>query len=185
MASLRAIENAMSLDVPSFVEDLREIIVLGEWISSHSLSYFFLSLPDVIGAAGGIFEFATEYPEVSKDAFFLREGGLKISGLLGKRAIHPVSMGIGHFLKPPTAVELEEVRSIARGVKKRAAQLISTVGQSYRNPSAIVFPKDIQLNYLAFEPNGKSGTFKAFSREGQLREAFDVEPRKSGHLPVA
>jgi coenzyme F420-reducing hydrogenase alpha subunit len=175
VASLRAIENAMSLDVPSSVEYLREIIVLGEWISSHSLSYFFLSLPDVIGAAGGIFEFAAEHPEVSKDAFFLREGGLKISELLGKRAIHPVSMGIGHFLQPPTALDLDEVRSIARGVQARAAQLITTVGQSYCNPSAIAFPKDIQLNYLAFEPNGKKGTFKAFSREGQLREAFDVE----------
>jgi len=175
VASLRAIENAMDLDVPLSVERLRDIIVLGEWISSHSLSYFFLSLPDVVGAGGGIFEIAAKYPEVSKDAFFLREGGLKICEMLGKRAIHPVSMGIGHFLQQPTVKDLDEVRRVATGIKDRVKQLIAAIGQAYQNPAEITFPEDIQLNYLAFEPGGKNGLFRAFSRNGQPMEEFDVE----------
>jgi coenzyme F420-reducing hydrogenase alpha subunit len=175
VASFRAIENAMSLEVAPTVEHLRDIIVLGEWISSHSLSYFFLSLPDVIGAGGGIFEIAAKYPEVSKDAFFLREGGLKICELLGKRAIHPVSMGIGHFPQPPTVKDLEEVRRVATDVKDRVKKLITVIGHSYHNPAAINFPEDIQLNYLAFDPSGKNGIFRAFSRDGQPMEEFDVE----------
>lgn len=175
VASLRAIENAMDLDVPLSVEHLRDIIVLGEWISSHSLSYFFLSLPDVVGTGGGIFEIAAKYPEVSKDAFFLREGGLQICEMLGKRAIHPVSMGIGHFLQQPTVKDLDEVRRVATGIKDRVKQLIATIGQTYQNPAEITFPEDIQLNYLAFEPDGKNGIFKAFSRNGQPTEEFDVE----------
>ena len=175
VASLRAIENAMDLEVPLSVDYLRDIIVLGEWISSHSLSYFFLSLPDVVGTGGGIFEIAAKYPEISKDAFSLREGGLKICEILGKRAIHPVSMGIGHFLLPPAAEDIGNVRNIAIRIKSRVANLIASVSASYQNPSVITFPKDIQLNYLAFEANGQNGNFKAFNRHGKPMEAFDVE----------
>ena len=175
VASLRAIESAMSLNVSSSVEHLRDIIVLGEWISSHSLSYFFLSLPDTVGTGGGIFEIADKYPEVSKDAFFLREGGLRISELLGKRAIHPVSMGIGHFSQAPTMQDLDEVRRIANHVKERVSRLITAIGQSYGKRTAIAFPEDIQLNYLAFDPYSENNKFKAFSRDGQLMEEFEVE----------
>ena len=174
VASLRAIESAMNLDVPPSVEHLRDIMVLGEWISSHSLSYFFLSLPDAVGAQGGIFEIAAKHPEISKDAFSIREAGLNINTLLGKRAIHPVSMGIGHFLTSPTKKNLADVRQMAATIKERAEKLITAVGRSYHNPAVITFPKDIQLNYLAFEPNGKTGAFRAFNREGTLMESFDV-----------
>ena len=174
IASLRAVENAMDLDVPPSIDYLRDIILLGEWISSHSLSYFFLSLPDVVGTGGGIFEIAATYPEISKDAFFLREGGLKICEILGKRAIHPVSMGIGHFTRPPDQKDIDAVRHIALRVKDRSEKLINTVGAYYRNPAAITFPKDIQLNYLAFDANGRKGNFQAFDRSGQPMEAFEA-----------
>jgi coenzyme F420-reducing hydrogenase alpha subunit len=179
VASLRAIEDAMSLNVAPSVEHLRDIIVFGEWISSHSLSYFFLSLPDVVGADGGIFEIATKYPEVSKDAFFLREGGLRICELLGKRAIHPVSMGIGHFSQAPTMKELDEVRRVAIHIKERAKQLIVDIGQTYCNPALIKFPEDIQLNYLAFNPNSKKRRFNAFNRGGELMDEFEVRSFES------
>ena len=52
VAGLRAIEDALGIQVPASVHRLREIAVWGEWIASHSLSYFFLTLPDVLGAGG-------------------------------------------------------------------------------------------------------------------------------------
>jgi sulfhydrogenase subunit alpha len=41
VASLKAIEDALGVEVPNSVSCLREITVLGERISSHALSYFF------------------------------------------------------------------------------------------------------------------------------------------------
>jgi coenzyme F420-reducing hydrogenase alpha subunit len=175
VASFRAIESALNLNVPSSVENLRDILVLGEWISSHSLSYFFLSRPDVVEAGGGVFEMAANSPEISNDAFFLREGGLKICELLGKRAIHPVSMGVGHFSQPPTTEDLDEVRRLANSIKERVKGLITVIGRSCGNPAAITFPEDIQPNYVAFDPHSENGKFKAFRRDGQLMDEFDAE----------
>ena len=44
IASTRAIEDALSVRPPRSVEALRDIILLGEWINSHALSYFFLTM---------------------------------------------------------------------------------------------------------------------------------------------
>jgi len=175
VASFRAIENAMGLAVPPSVEYLRDIMVLGEWISSHALSYFFLCLPDAMGATGGIFELISKYPEIAGDAFALREGGLNISGLLGKRPVHPVAMGIGHFLSPPTEEDMENLRRAAEDVKERTAKLIPLVGSSAVDKATIAFPKDIQLNFAAFEAGQGKGQFKVFSREGQVTDEFDLE----------
>jgi coenzyme F420-reducing hydrogenase alpha subunit len=40
VAGLRAIEDALGIQVPASVRKLREIAVWGEWIASHALSYF-------------------------------------------------------------------------------------------------------------------------------------------------
>jgi coenzyme F420-reducing hydrogenase alpha subunit len=44
-------------------------MVLGEWISSHSLSYFFLTLPDFVGTEGGVFDLRNHHPEISTRPF--------------------------------------------------------------------------------------------------------------------
>ncbi|MFH0957347.1 MAG: nickel-dependent hydrogenase large subunit [Pseudomonadota bacterium] len=38
VASVRAVEEALGIVAPQSVQALRDIMVLGEWISSHSLS---------------------------------------------------------------------------------------------------------------------------------------------------
>lgn len=107
IASIKAIEDALAVRIPRSVQALREIIVLGEWINSHALSYFFLTMPDFIGASGGVFELMESNPEITGEAFALRQAGLRIGQLLGKRAAHPVTIGIGRFLIPPTSADLK------------------------------------------------------------------------------
>lgn len=173
VAGFRAIENALGLTVPSSVEALRDIIVLGEWISSHALSYFFLCLPDAVEARGGIFDLMANHPEIAGDAFFLREKGLKISETIGKRAVHPVSMGIGRFLTPPTAEDIAAVKRLAEAVRDRVARLIPKVTDFRNGDDAIVFPEDIQLNFLTFQGMSQEGRFNVFDRDGELVQTFD------------
>ena len=109
IAALKALEEALGLTPEPSVTALREIILLGEWISSHALSYFFLTLPDLLGAPGGIFELRQHHPELADKAFLLRQSGLKIVRLLAGRASHPVTLGIGGFLTEPEPRDLEEV----------------------------------------------------------------------------
>lgn len=99
VASLRAIEDGMGIIPTPSINGLREIISLAELIASHALSYYFLSMPDQVGSRGGVFELVKSHPEVMEQAFALRKAGQEIVTLLGKRPVHPVSMGGDGFLK--------------------------------------------------------------------------------------
>jgi coenzyme F420-reducing hydrogenase alpha subunit len=175
VASFRAIENAMGITVSPSVEALRDILVLGEWISSHALSYFFLSLPDSIEAKKGIFELIEKHPEIGNDAFFLREAGLQISSAIGKRAVHPVSLGIGRFLDPPAPDDLARVRGLAEEIQSRLKRLIPRITLVNSVHPPIQFPQDIQLNFVAFENHRQQGVFKVFDRGGKVLSEFDPE----------
>ena len=54
IASLQAMENALSLEVSHQTEQLRELITTGERIRSHAAHLYFLALPDYLGFESGI-----------------------------------------------------------------------------------------------------------------------------------
>jgi NAD-reducing hydrogenase large subunit len=150
VASLRAVEEALSVAVPPGVQALRDAMVLGEWINSHALSCFFLSLPDFVGARGGVFELLRTQPAVTAEAFSLREGGQRIVEGLGKRSPHPVSLCVGGFLVPPSAAEVAEAARAAREVLERSGRLIREAGARGFAPGGLALPGDAPLNLLAY-----------------------------------
>jgi coenzyme F420-reducing hydrogenase alpha subunit len=174
VASLKAIEDALGIQVPSSIDLLREAVVLGEWIGSHALSYFYLTLPDFMGSSGGFFELMKTHPEVAREAYELRKAGQRIVEVLGKRATHPVSLIIGGFSSPPTREDLQEVAEIAAAVKNRVKAFIMQAGGENRKPE-ITFPADQQLNFLSYEsrPDGKQ--FKAYDCWGNLTASFNYD----------
>ena len=175
VASFEAIEDGLGVDVPSSIKNLRQILVLGEWISSHALSYFFLTMPDFVGAAGGVFELMDTHPEVTGEAFALRKSGQRIVELLGKRAAHPVALGVGRFLISPTTDELKEVRSITLDVKERAAKLIGQMGKFNSGEKSIVLPPDQEVLFLTYDDRPGQDVFRAYNRDGEVVARFSRE----------
>jgi NAD-reducing hydrogenase large subunit len=179
IASLKAIEDALSIPVPSSVQALREIILLSEWISSHSLSAFFLSLPDAFGAQGGVFELMRSHPEMAQTAMFLRNSGQKMANLLAKSASHPVAMTVGGFYRAPVKEEVQEVRTIAGQVKGRVAQILPQLEgmgvQATKQP--LFIPEDQQANFLTTRSgNGKHREeLRVYDASGELRHCFAPE----------
>jgi NAD-reducing hydrogenase large subunit len=172
VASLKAIEDALGVVVPTSVKSLRESIMLGEWISSHALSYFFLSMPDFVGAAGGVFELMNTHQEVTEEAFALRKAGQRIVQLLGKRAAHPVAMGVGRFLISPTADELQEVINIALDVKERTTRLINQSDKNVLNQKDLFLPPDQKVLFLTYDSCPGQDVFRAYSRDGEAQGTF-------------
>lgn len=172
VASVRAIEEALGVKPPPTVQALRDVMVLGEWISSHSLSYFFLAMPDLVGASGGVFELLKSHPETSAEAFSLRACGMRIVEILGKRTIHPVSLGVGRFLSPPSESDLCEIKSLAGQAKDRAARLIVELGESYKADDSIQLPEDLQVNFVAYDGASGQDRFLVFDRHGKVRSEF-------------
>ena len=172
IASIRAIETALDIEVPATVAALRKIILLGERISSHALSYFYLSMPDFIGARGGIFELIKTHPEIADEALFLRKAGQQILNILGKRSVHPVSMGIGQFLQHPTHEEVRDVRDLALKIKDRVSKMLLKLEPSPGSARNIFFPDDIPVNFLVCNSFDGDHNFQILNRSGEIVSSF-------------
>ena len=175
VASLKALEAALDVSLPRSIELLRQIIVMGEWISSHALSFFFLSLPDFRGTGGGFFELMEKRPEVAKEALALRSAGQQIVHCLGKRASHPVSLGLGRFLSPISADDLTEIERLAYQAKAGATDLAVKCGLEPLESAQITLPSDQPLNFFSCEEWLDDGQFKARDRKGNPLASFDRE----------
>jgi coenzyme F420-reducing hydrogenase alpha subunit len=172
IASIRAIEEALSVNPPRSVEALRNIILLGEWINSHALSYFFLTMPDFVGVSGGIFELMQTHPEIVRDAFALRNAGLSIVRIVGKRTSHPVTLGIGRFNIVPAEKDIEEIRKIALDILERTARLINRVESIHVNTQGIHFPAGQQVNFVAYDGFSGQDSFSVYSQTGEIKLRF-------------
>lgn len=172
IASIMAIEEALGVQSPPSVKALREILVLGEWINSHALSYFFLTMPDFTGTQGGVFELMETHPQMTREAFALRKAGLSIVQLLGKRSSHPVTIGIGRFICPPTRAELEEIRIIAGDVKERTSRILHKTVNIHLRSDQICFDPDQQVNFVSYDSSDGHDAFCVYDRMGELRLRF-------------
>ena len=175
IASIRAIEEALSVNPPRSVEALRNIILLGEWINSHALSYFFLTMPDFVGVSGGVFELMQTHPEIVRDAFALRNAGLSIVRIVGKRTSHPVTLGIGRFNIVPAETDIEEIRKIALDILERTARLINRVESIHVNTQGIHFPAGQQVNFVAYDGFSGQDSFSVYSQTGEIKLRFSRE----------
>lgn len=172
VASAKAIEEALGVRTPRSVSALREIQVLGEWIGSHALSYFFLSMPDFVGSSAGIFHLLESRPDITREAFALRDAGLKILRILGERTSHPVTTGIGCFSAEPDEKDLREIRSIAADVMERSLPLMRELSAVHLSAQRIMFPADQQVNFVVYDGAPHKEEFRVFDRTGNLRLRF-------------
>jgi NAD-reducing hydrogenase large subunit len=116
-----------------------------------------------------------EHPDVARDAFSLRKSGDRIVEIVGKRSVHAVALGVGHFSILPTSEELAEIRRIAYDVKEICRRLIGRVDQQHQREAHIPFPVGHSVTFLSYDGRSGQERFRAFDRAGQLREEFDRE----------
>lgn len=173
VSSVTAIEEALGVRPSKAVKALRKILILGEWINSHALSYFFLTMPDFVGSGGGIFELMEKHPEISREAFALRNAGLKIVRILGKRTSHPVTIGIGRFNIVPSQADMEEIRDIAYEVLERTSRIIHRVVSIHIRSKNISFPTDQQINFVVYDDTNENDSFCVYNQKGELILCFD------------
>jgi len=111
-AAIRAMENALSVKVPSKVVQFRELMHLGEMIESHSLHLYYLALPDYVGFPNAI-AMASEYELEVKIALEMKGFGNHIMKTASGRYIHGENPVIGGFGKFPSKEELIWIKNRA------------------------------------------------------------------------
>jgi sulfhydrogenase subunit alpha len=108
LTSIKAIENAMKIEVSEETVKLRKVMEHAQFIHSHALHLFFLSLADFLDIENDL-KLVKEYPEETKKAVKIREYGMEIVKVIGGRVVHPLTNEVGGFKKVPTA---EEIRNL-------------------------------------------------------------------------
>ena len=95
LASAKACDAIMSVQIPDTAVKLRELLHCGQVVQSHALSFFHLSAPDLLlgmdcdPARRNILGIVEKHPEIARDGIALRKFGQQIiEGLAGER-IHP------------------------------------------------------------------------------------------------
>ncbi|ASJ17123.1 hydrogenase [Thermococcus chitonophagus] len=123
IASVRAIENALGIEVPSTVEKLRELALWGEIIESHALHLYLLALPDVFGYPDAI-SMVSRHGELIKEGLTIKALGNTIRELLGGREIHGINIKPGGFGRYPREEELEGIARHARSLVRFARRIV-------------------------------------------------------------
>lgn len=129
LTSIKAIEHAFGIDPHPLTITLRQLMLAGQTIQSHTLHLYFLVIADYFNTESGL-EFAQKYPEDAKEFLALRDFGNRIIEIIGGRSIHPLTPKVGGFTKLPDNGKLAELLAdLPRNMKaaKKLLNVISTI----------------------------------------------------------
>jgi len=97
LASVKACEDLLNVEIPETAKMLRELMHMGQFIHSHALHFFFLGAPDfVLGLDAppqdrNILGILKANPDLVKKVIRMRKFGQEAIRIIGGKAIHPVT----------------------------------------------------------------------------------------------
>ncbi len=108
MSSAHALEAAAGVHMGEPIRTLRRLLYCGEWIESHVLHVHMLHAPDFLGYESAI-SMAADHGDVVKRALRMKKAGNDLVDIIGGRSVHPVSVRVGGFSRPPRKRELKRL----------------------------------------------------------------------------
>lgn len=123
LASLKATEAAMGVQISEQTRLLRRILIQGENMQSHVLHTYFLAAPDFLGAPS-VFPLVKTHPEVVLRALRLKKLANDLCDVFGGRTVHPITPTVNGFTKLP---EIKAIKEIRKRLAKAKPDLDATV----------------------------------------------------------
>ena len=118
IASAKACEAIMSVEIPPTAANLCRALNLAQAIQSHALSFFYLASPDLLlgmdadPADRNIFGVAKAHPELGRAGVGLRRFGQHMIELLGRKRIHPGWVVPGGVTEPLDPAKRDEILAL-------------------------------------------------------------------------
>jgi len=109
LASLKATEAALGVEISEQDEKLRKLALHAENMQSHILHVGYLALPDLMGE-GSVIPLASSHPDELKTVIRLHRLANEMSDMVCGRTTHPQRLIPGGFSKIPTEDELLELK---------------------------------------------------------------------------
>lgn len=104
----KAVENALEVSLDERTVALRKALALSGIMQSHSLHIYFLASPDFLGYPSAIAA-SKDLAETVRRGLRLKRTANMVSEYIGGRAVHPVTLMVGGFARPPSVERLGEV----------------------------------------------------------------------------
>lgn len=148
LTSIKAIENAMKISVSEETKKLRTVMEHAQFIHSHALHLFFLSLADFLDIENDL-DLVKEYPEETKKAVKIREYGMELVKIIGGRVVHPLTNEVGGFKKIPTKEEIQKLIMLGEETLPIALE----VGAFFRTIKVPQFKRETE--YVCLDKKGE------------------------------
>jgi coenzyme F420-reducing hydrogenase alpha subunit len=105
LASARAAERALQIQVPEIAQKVRLLAKHAETLQSHTLHLFFLVAPDLLDV-GSVIPILGSHPEIIQMATQLKGYANRASDLLAGRTSHPMVIQVGGLTQVPRKRQL-------------------------------------------------------------------------------
>jgi sulfhydrogenase subunit alpha len=99
-ASLKAVEQALGIEVSRQTDLLRRLNLYAEMMDSHLLHVYMLVAPDLLGT-GSVIPLLSQSPEIVSRALRIKQVAGQICAVVGGRHTHPIAMIVGGFAHLP------------------------------------------------------------------------------------
>lgn len=141
LASARAGDAIMAVNIPPAAEKLRRLMNLGQMVQSHALSFFHLSAPDFLlgwdtpQPKRNVFGLIAANKDLARAGIRLRQFGQEIIEILGGKKIHPAWAVPGGVRSPLSAEGREKIRAWlpeAYATTKTAFELFKKTLESHK-----------------------------------------------------
>ncbi len=154
LASVKATEDALGMDISPLTVKLRKILKHAENFDSHILHVGILVAPDLLGAPS-VFPLVATHGEVVKIVLRLKRLGHEWGSLIGGRTTHPTTVIPGGFSKLPSKSELKHLKQIILDRVSDINALVETIASLA--PKIPVF--DRPTEYMAVSSKEEYGLY--------------------------
>ena len=141
LASAKACDAILAVKIPPAAGRLRRMLNLAQVIQSHALSFFYLSVPDLLlgmdadAAERNLFGVMRRDPELGRNGVRLRKFGQRVIEILSGRRIHPDWVVPGGVNQPLTAERRDAIRAMipeALAITQKTLQWFKSRLETYR-----------------------------------------------------
>ncbi len=186
LAAAKATDQVFGLQPPETATKLRELMLLGQYIHSHSLHFYFLGAPDLVmgpesdPAMRNVVGILKEDPALAKMAIDTRKIGQHITAVVGGKPISPVTAIPGGQSKGITEEERQDLLSQAQnaiGLVEKGVEVAKPLFEQYSEAIELLGP--VETHFGAISNNGNiefyDGPVKIIDKAGNAVHEFESD----------
>ena len=185
MTSIQGIERAMKVKVSGSTTLLRKLMMYGQFIQSHSLHAYFMTIPDFYGKDSAL-DLLKEAPKQSVMALKVREFGNRMTEVIGGRTVHPINSQVGGFLKLPEQRRMKKLLTDSQEILQEAVELAHFIShqkyEDFHRKTEYVSLKN-KKEYAIFEGDVRStdglviSPMKFHNEVDEIQQSWDLIKR--------